>query len=196
MAEITVAAVTYGQMPWVLPSFVYSVLAQTDSRWKLIVAHDGPSIDGTREFMESIIKQFPDKVRYFETSERENCYGHNLRDLMIPMVDTEYLLLTNGDNLICHTAVSRLLASFDKGQDWDVIHFPLVHSHFKYTRFKHRFAYGCCDISQFIIKSEMAKKVGFRSREFAADGVYIEHLKTAFPNMRLLDIEDILVIHH
>lgn len=192
---ITIQAVTYKHMPHKLTCFMHNVLAQSDNNWKLIVGHDGPSEDGTKEYMTRTISGRLESIFYIESPKRENCWGHNLRADMLAMINTPYVWFTNCDNLMVYDAISILNEACRSG-NWDVIYFPIAHSHYGYEYFKRSFAYSAADMCQFIVKTELAQKVGFNDRGFAADGVFIEQLKGTYPNLKILELKSILAIHH
>lgn len=213
---VTVVAVTYGHMPFKLPSFVYQMLDQSSDRFKLVVIHDGPSSDGTREFMEQIAANYPDHVKYIETEARQHSpeepapccnhmmghgWGHYNRELGLAEVDTEWVWFQNCDNQVVPKAVEVLQGAM-LDPKVDVVWFGLVHNYMGYEAFKRDFANCACDMAQFIVRTEIARKVGFNHRCFIADGLFIEDIKKANPNLCIAEImgknqlPTILTIHN
>lgn len=191
---ITVVAVTYGQMPYKLPAFVYNILGQHLDCWKLIVLHDGPSIDGTKEFILGL--NHPD-ITYVESDIRGNCWGHQNRHTGLMMVDTPFVWFQNCDNLITYDATRYLHPHLN--DTVDLVTFPIVHSHFDYSAFYQGFAYGQMDMAQFVVRTSLAQSVGFNHRDFAADGWFIEDLKSKYPYLhnkeRSVFIPAIITVH-
>jgi len=201
---ITIVAPTYGHMPHKLPAFVHSILGQSFQRMKAIILHDGPSEDGTREFMTEIAAKYPDVIRYVETSQRQHFpeqqsgWGHYLRAMGQDMVDTPWIWHQNADNQLIFAAIEHLMwVMEDKLEDgspkWDLGYFPIIHSYFGYTPFMHWLAFSQCDLAQIIVRTEVSKKAGFNHRTFAADGHWIEDIKATHPNLRVTHLNATLV---
>jgi hypothetical protein len=181
---LTFVSVTFQQMPFILPSFVYQLLAQDNDQWKAIIIHDGLSTDGSREFMEDVVSRYPEHFTYLESPERVGNWGHKNRHTALMMVDTPWVAMTNADNQYCYAFVKHFIGDMTDGKT-DAQVFPISHSYFGYEPFYRGFGCGATDLMQFIIRTEMAQAVGFTSELHHADGVFLEALKTAFPNMRL-----------
>jgi glycosyltransferase involved in cell wall biosynthesis len=193
---LTFVAVTYHQMDrFILPSFVYNILGQTWDNWKLIILHDGPSSDGSKEFMEQIVAQYPDQVTYIESETRENCWGHQNRALGLSLVDTPWVTFTNVDNQYCWDFVHHLWGDMTNGRH-DVICFRIAHNYFGYKSFYNWFDMSQCDMMQFAVRTEMAKTAGFNHRVHEADGLFIRDLNRCFPNLRLVVHEGTYGIHN
>jgi hypothetical protein len=180
---LTFVSVTYNQMPAVLPAFVYNLLSQDWDNWKAIIIHDGPSTDGSKEFMEDICSKYP-QITYLESEERVGNWGHKNRHKGLMMVDTPWVTLTNTDNQYCHGFVHHLMGDMTSNR-YDALTWLISHSYFGYEPFYRGFGCGATDLMQFAVRTEMAQAVGFTSELHHADGVMIEDLKRCFPNMRI-----------
>ena len=56
---------------------------------------------------------------------------------------------------------------------------------------------GCIDIGSFIVKSEMAREVGFKDKSFAADGVFVEKLMERYRGkIKSAKVEQVLFVHN
>lgn len=183
-------------------SFLDSILEQTSQNFDLHIYHDGPD---DKDLKIAIYNGYfvLSNVYFHSTEERKNEYGHNLRDLGIQeQADKyEYLLITNCDNYYCPKFVEYALDRVER-TNADVIYTDMVHSHRRsdsssgsdYGFFNANFSHSMCDIGAFIVRSQLAKLVGFNSRCHDADGEFIEELKKE--NIKIEKISKILFVHN
>ena len=180
--------------------FVQSWINQSADNWRLTVIHDGPSTEFEKA-MQPLAKQMPEKIKYFCTESRFNDYGHSLRQIGIEQATGDYLLLTNADNYFIPRAVEILNVA--TGQP-DVILFDMVHSHNRpggrdlpaYSYFETSFRRNSIDISAAIVKTDKAKKVGFRDKGYAGDASYFEDILLDDPRLLVVKLPHILFVHN
>ena len=175
---IDIVAVTYGQNE-VLKCFINSIKSQTSDKWKLTIIHDGPNPELMNE-LSSEGYLVNDKVVFIQHPNRINDYGHSLRKWAVENVVTnEYLLITNADNYYTPNMVEEVLT-----RDEDLIYFNLIHSHGNrnnnnkstYGFMDSKLICGFVDMGNVVVKSNISKKVGFNSTEFAADWIYFDEI--------------------
>ena len=113
------------------------------------------------------------------------------------MVKNEYVLLTNGDNYYTPNMIEEVTKRSE-----DLIYFDLVHSH-KTPHNSNNATYGYMnselvssrvDMGNVVIKSELAKKVGFNSTDFAADWIYFNEVLELSPT--IFKINKVLFVHN
>jgi glycosyltransferase involved in cell wall biosynthesis len=192
---ITIIAVTYGHIES-LKCFINSIKSQTNDNWNLFIVHDGPN----PSLKESIINEnyLNDKINFIEHPIRTQNYGHILRKWSLENLNlSERVLLTNADNYYTPTLVDEVL-KFNE----DFIYFDVVHSHSnKSNHNKSTYGFmnthlisGKIDMGCVIVKSELAKKVGFNSISFEADWHYFEDILKTKPS--ILKINKVLFVHN
>lgn len=199
--KLEIIAVTYQQRGSALPVFIYSLVGQTSKEFKCSIYNDGPSIDGTKEFMESIITQYPDNFSYHESAERLNVHGHQNRAEGIRNSTCPILHLTNADNYQVPTFVENIINNFN---NTDALTFNTLHSYFNYCLWDNSpFAIARTDMAGFAIRSDIAKAVPFdpgrpwnKDKDFAADGHWIERIRVAYPNLKLKHLNMCLGVHN
>jgi glycosyltransferase involved in cell wall biosynthesis len=102
-----------------LKCFINSIKAQSDSRWLLHIIHDGKD-DVFHSLKDDLEKHgyLNDKVILSATEKRYNDFGHSLRDygLKNPIGDSEYIVITNGDNYYAPTLIETLHSKFPAGK--------------------------------------------------------------------------------
>jgi len=186
---IDIISVTYNQNEN-LKCFINSIKCQTNDKWRLFIIHDGPNSQ-LKDELESYGYLVPNKVLFIEHPIRKNDYGHSLRKWGVDnLASSEYLLITNGDNYYTPNMVDEVL-KIKK----DFIYFNCVHSHktpnnnnkqdYGYLDAKlHR---GWIDMGSVVLKTYLAKNVGFNSVDFAADWFYFESILKLKPSIHKID---------
>ena len=180
--------------------FVQSWINQTADNWRLKVIHDGPNAE-FMDIMQDFADAKPGQIEFFCTPTRCNDYGHTLRQIGIDQASGDYLLLTNADNYFIPKAVEYLNYAMGEG---DVVLFDMVHSHNRpggrdlppYSYFETSYQRGSIDVSSAIVRTEMAKKVGFRDRTHDGDASYFEDILLAHEGLFPLKLPQILFVHN
>lgn len=209
MKGLTVIAVTFNHSPWILEAFLASYARQTSDEWDMILLHDGSITDldsttrcsaiKTRRVVERYIKEgFP--IEYIETEKRYNDWGHSLRAIGLEKATGLYTQFQNSDNWVTPVLVEYMVGGAQNG-DMDISYCDILHSYplngkEGYNILDSRLCLNSIDMSNFIIKTELAKKVGFNHRSFAADGLFIEDVKRFKPSLKSKKIPRCLVVHN
>lgn len=190
--RLTIVVVTYNQA-LALDCLLKSLVCQTLQNFKVLVIHDGPG-PATRSVVGAYSQIHPALFEYLETSDRHNDYGHSLRAVGVDKANTEFILLTNGDNYYVPRFVEFMFEAIDR-HDLDVVFCNMVHS-YGYTFFRTRpFRYSI-DVGCFIAKTDAAKKVGFRDRSYTADATYFEDLMNASETVVVGKVDKVLMVHN
>ena len=197
LSIVTVAYKRPEQIQILLRSFV----VQTSSDWTMHIIHDGPD-----EEIETILAAFtarwPQHFSYEFTEQRYNDYGHSLRELGIQKATGEYLLITNDDNYYVPIFVEKVLgvlahSGFD-GAIVDMLHNEIDAGYHKgppYNFFDTKPEYGWADIGSVVIRTEVAKQIGWRDKSHSGDGIYINDAGNV-PGFRWAKIPQILFVHN
>jgi glycosyltransferase involved in cell wall biosynthesis len=192
---LNIIAVTYNHNES-LKCFINSIKSQTNPNWKLFIIHDGPNQSLKDELLNE--NYLTDNIDFIEHPFRTQNYGHLLRKWSLENLDlVGKVLLTNADNYYTPNLVEEVLK-----YDEDFIYFNVVHSHHNKTN-HNKSSYGFMnvllqeskiDMGCVVIKSEIAKIVGFNSISYGADWDYFEDvLKT---NPSILKIDKVLFVHN
>jgi hypothetical protein len=176
---LTVICVAYKRYQ-AIHTLINSFLCQTHDSWKLIVIHDGPD-DLMNTIMKPYTAAYP-HIQYVETKERHNDYGHSLRQIGIGMANTPSLLLTNDDNL----GLCNMIHSHNN---------PGYHIQEDYCLFNTYPKKLCIDMGCFIVRTEMAKEVGFKDKSFAGDGTFVDDIIKKF-KPRVFKSNRVLFVHN
>ncbi len=199
--KLTIGVVTYKRVDK-LRVLLSSFVAQTRKDFRVHVIHDGSHADTQR-----LIEQFRTiatfEVFYEESPIRFDDYGHSLRDMIIEKTFTEYTLLTNDDNYYVPTFVEEMMEAID-ANDLDIVYCNMIHSHVfpeskdqsNYQLLDTKAEKGRIDIGCFIVRTEIAKQVGFKDKGFDGDGTYFESCLNFSPFTTLGKIKKVLFVHN
>jgi hypothetical protein len=169
-----------------LKCLVESFLCQTNPSWRMLIIHDGPD-------MPDFLKKKPKdkRITVFNTPTRYNDYGHTLRDVGLRRIqdDSYYTLITNGDNYYAPVFVDEMCMNKE-----DLVYCNIVHNHWKYEARESAMHRRGIDIGAAVVRTDIAKKVGFPRRDFAADWFYFEEILKLNPTIR--KVNKVLFCHN
>lgn len=154
-----------------------SFLVQTKPNWELTVVHDGWGSDDIWR----VVELYDDmRIKYIQSEIRNQQYGHpNRKQFLIDLEaePTDYVLLTNDDNYYVPILIDEILKVANP--NIGMIYWDTVHSHFGYTVLKSIIKVDHIDIGSFVVRADIAKKVGFNNFAFNGDGYYAEECAKA-----------------
>jgi hypothetical protein len=139
------------------------------------------------------------KIFYQETPTLMGEFGHPNRRMMLQNLAgacDDYVLITNDDNYYVPAFVEYFLK--EAKSDVGMLYCNTIHSYIKYdimfTRVKECFI----DMGCFVVRSDVAKAVGFNQTNHSADGVYAEACARYCQEHRLkiIYIDKSLFIHN
>jgi hypothetical protein len=142
-------------------------------------------------------------IRYYESEERLDCWGHQNRAFGLEKALGGFVSFQNADNEVLPGAFKEMLSKA-KETSSDVILSDLKHSYFSYMVLVSHFAINYCDMCNFIIRADLAREAGFfpkgdkwdKTTDFAADGHFIERVKTTKKDLLVTKIPKVFFIHH
>lgn len=180
---LDILTVTYNQEKE-LPCFLHSLNCQTRRDFRVVVMHDGIPVDTDKFWMMGSDTEL--KIERALLSDRRNDWGHTLRATMLSMyLENPYVLLTNADNYYMPRFVEYMLKRFEDDKEVGVVYCNAVHSHphpnnnpshMDYGVFQANFAPCQCDIGEIIVRSDIARAVGFKHRHRDADASWIQDI--------------------
>jgi glycosyltransferase involved in cell wall biosynthesis len=198
---LTIVCVAY-RRPQSIQVLLHCFLAQTSQNFRLLVIHDGPDAEMS-VLLSEYTSRYPDRIEYIFTETRYDDYGHSLRQLGLEQVSTPFVLFTNDDNYYVPVFVQTVLAvAHDKNAD--IVLYDVVHSHENagdtiappYSVLITEPRMNRFDVGAGVFRTELARAVGWRSRGFAADGVFIEDVLAFKPDVKIEKIDQVLFVHN
>jgi len=203
--DITIVCVAYKRYTQI-PVLIHSFLCQSLQNWKLHIIHDGYD-----QKMDELLQPYQEKypqIHYEFTPSRHNDYGHTLREIGIQKADTEFILITNDDNYYVPEFLKLMFREISARQ-LDMVLCDMVHSHLSGgdgSKVYNADQYGCLstfpkkfmiDIGCFIVRTELAKRVGFKDKSFIGDGTFVEDLIAgAGDSMKIGKLRKVLFVHN
>lgn len=192
---VDIIAVTYGHNES-LKCFINSIKSQTNSNWRLFIIHDGSNHELKYDLTQN--GYISHNIQFIEYPERTGSYGHFLRKWGIEnLIENEYVLITNCDNYYTPNMVNEVLS-----RNEDLIYFDCVHSHTtnmnhnnsSYGHMNCKLVANKIDMGCVVVKTKLAKSVGFNSNGFSADWDYFNSILHLNPTISKID--KILFVHN
>lgn len=183
MGKIKILVVAY-QRALPLQILINCFLIQTDKNWEMHIIHDGP----TPEDVKNIIPVDP-RIIFYESTRRLKNYGHPNRRYMLKTVNAgpnDFILITNDDNYYVPEYVNYMRRAASVGVG--IVYHDCIHNYYSYAVLPAKMQTNHIDMGSFIVRADVAKKVGFTSDAFHADGIYAEAC-AAYCNQNNLRIE-------
>ncbi len=201
MKRLFIGVVAY-QRPEAIHVLLRSLFVQTDQDFFCKVYHDGydPKIE---LILRAYREEYPEQMDYEFTSKRYNDFGHSLRQMAINDAKGEYLLITNDDNYYVPVFVQNMM-SRAKVDDSDLVICDMVHSYDRpgarnqipYNFFQTSPSLGNIDIGAMIVRTEIAKEVGWRDMTAIGDGTYCNDVVASKAQIRISKVPQILFVHN
>lgn len=181
--------------------FIACMKLQTDPRWRCQLINDGPDPEA-RAIVEPLIAN-DYRFSWDESPERANCWGHNLRVIGLEATTTPYWGTQNADNYLMPAFVETILGAM-VGEPYTVCIYPCVHN---YPNVNGRpgppwqvllvsLRRNRCDAGTIVVRTELARKVGWRSLDANSDGDFVDDVRRSLPAPRIRQLEEILVVHN
>lgn len=124
------------------------------------------------------------------------CCGHNTREAGIEAATGDWIYLTNSDNFLCHGWYHSLVQCLQP--DYGIVYWDIVSNLWQWQARSARMEWGAIDLSSLIVRSEIAKQVGFPFRNYDGDWDYIDACWSLCKanNLRSVHICEVLSVHN
>jgi len=217
MSKVTVICTIYNTFPEVIGS----MMCQTYQNWCLLLIHDGPNSTNLKQLVEAINDP---RIKYIETPERKNDWGHPIRKMALENIDTlspntDYIVVTNADNhLVPHyleylvegfvegiiaTFCSQFIHSYPSPQKLDIIEneqkvYPrnITWGVYKYGIIDTRLRLGYIDCACAMIKKEAAVESGWKDMSHSSDWTYFNRIIQKYGEHKWKMVRGCLVTHN
>jgi hypothetical protein len=182
--------------PLDLKRLVYDFLLQTNESWTLKIIHDGKPPAGMKKFIDSL---HDPRIEFDYTRKINGYWGHPNRAMMLEALEgdpDDYVLITNDDNQYVKSFIEIFLRRCHKQVGF--VYCNTIHNYFDYDILPTRVKVGKIDMGSFIVKLDIAQKVGFNHTVEVADGIYAEECASECLRQHLIiaPINKALFIHN
>lgn len=174
------------------PILPYCLVNQTDPDWQLLMAHDGPNDKYTR-----LVEELNDpRIELYFTKERLGNWGHPIRQMLFNNIpaNTDYLVVTNGDNYYINGFVAQVHNAFDA--DTDMVYCDCLHNYEDWNVMYTDLHMGQIDCGCVAVRYHIAKEIGWKSNANEADWHFISEIIDKVGLERCRKINKILFVHN
>jgi hypothetical protein len=206
MKLLDIVAVTYNHGRK-LNIFCDSLLEQYVplDEWHCTILHDGSllsrdaqaniSSQDTQSRMQKYIDEYPDNFSVVFNAERTNIWGHDLRDLGLQQASALYVHITNVDNQYNYGWLQRVHPALRR-EGPDLLLWNISHSYREFELFVPELRGGQIDFCNYIMRTSIAKELGFPWRNFEADSAHISEFVSRYPSAKVHRMPAIFSTHN
>lgn len=188
--KVTVIATIYDSYPQIISS----LLLQTHKNWQLYLIHDGPASDSVKSVIPS-----DERIKFIESVQRKGNYGHHLRQWALQDFDlADYVLITNADNYYPTVSLEYLVKGFKRSHTAVATYCTeMTHSYKAWQTIQCKLIRGFLDCGGVMIKSSIAKEVGWRDIEsHSADWNYFQDIASKYSWTNFIPVKGNLLTHN
>lgn len=192
MPKILFVAPIYNYEPILVPA----LRLQTCANWELILVHDGPNRTGVASALSTLNDH---RIRYYETLQRYDDWGHSLRAIALERIATEpisgdFIVVTNADNYYCPDFIYQMVSAFRA--DVVATYCRMSHSHQHWAVIDSKLQHARIDCGCVMVRRDALLAVGWKSRDYSADWVCIAELVERFGVDAFVKIDNVLFVHN
>lgn len=175
---------------------IYDFLLQTNPNWTLNIIHDGPAYQD----LVLLVESFKDpRITFQSTPQVNGFWGFPNRRKMIQEIQgepTDYILCTNDDNQYLQVFAEYFINQCNS--DVGMVYCNTLHSYMAYDVLHTEVRSHHIDMGSFIVRMDVAKKVGINHQHEQADGSYAEECATECTGrgLRIVQINKALYVHN
>ena len=188
--------VTAFNRPTDLKRLIFDFILQTNKEWGIRIIHDGEPPVGIVSFIYSLKDK---RISFSNTASVNGFWGHPNRRLLLEQTKgapDDYVLITNDDNQYVKSfwEIMRRQCKPDTG----MIFCNTIHNYFDYEILNTEIKVGHIDMGSFIVRLDVAQKVGFNHTAEVADGFYAEECAAECKSrkLKIVPVKKALFIHN
>lgn len=175
---------------------IYEFLLQTNPNWTMSIIHDGPASQDIVLLVESFKES---RITFQSTPQVNGFWGFPNRRKMVQEIqgsDNDFILCTNDDNQYLQVFIEYFINQCKS--DVGMVYCNTLHSYMDYN-ILHTEVRSChIDMGSFIVRMDVAKKVGFNHQHEQADGSYAEECaaECRARGLKIISINKALYVHN
>ncbi len=203
------------------PEIVGSLINQTYKNWELLLIHDGPNSTGLRKVIDVIGDK---RIKFIETEERKQQWGHPLRNWALQNIDTlapntSYICIGNADNHIVPHFSEFMLGGFENPYILAVFCSQFIHSYdssqkvtilennqrscgninweiYKYGIIDTRLQLGYIDSNCVVMRKDIAVESGWEDFSHSSDFTFFKRVIDKYGIDRWKSVRGTLLVHN
>jgi hypothetical protein len=188
--------VTAFERPVWLKRLVLDFILQTNASWEMHIIHDGPILKEVADFITGLNDS---RIELIITPQVNGFWGHPNRSAMLNKIKGDpgdFVLITNHDNQYVPAFIEIFRAHSNAQVGF--IYCNTIHNYFNYDILLTQVRVGHIDMGSFIVRLDVAQKVGFKHNVEVADGMYAEECagECRRLGLRIVSINKALFIHN
>jgi hypothetical protein len=188
--------VTAFNRPLDIKRLIFDFLLQTNNNWTLHIVHDGPMLKEVADFIGALKDP---RIELIITQQINGFWGHPNRGMMLDHLKgdpDDYVLITNDDNQYVKSFIEIFRSHCTPSVGF--VYCNTIHNYLRYDILQTKIRVGAIDMGSFIVKFDVAKKVGFRHNVEVADGIYAEECADycVKKKLKIVGINKALFIHN
>jgi len=176
-------------------------LIQTCPDWTLHIIYDGEAPQRIMDIVEPFISgnRKDERIRFYCSEERYQNYGHPNRRSMLQSIKcdpNDFILMQNDDNYMIPRTIEFIQNVIKPNTG--IVYWDTVHSHMDYYVHISELKENFIDMAAFAVRADVARRTGFNSDHFSADGRYAEECVGTCRSMglQIIKIKKPLLIHN
>jgi len=175
-----------------LASLLHALAAQTWSRWRAIVVHDGPDPGGRAQ---AVLAAFDDpRATLVVTDVREGRHRHRWRRETALSTGGDYLGMMNDDGWYAPVYFEALLSKLSATAP--LAYCNCVHSHKMWAPLQTAPRTGSIDVGGWLAARQLVPRTPWPGEDFNADGRYVEAMVAAARPLKAVKVESTLFVHN
>jgi len=181
------------------PQIISSLICQLYKNWEMVLIHDGPNETGLKDFITD------KRIKYIETKERGGKWGHPLRQWALKevkegrmAVDSDYIVITNGDNYHMPEYCSYMLEGFTNNPEAVAVYCSdMIHNYVHWNVIPCSPKLGYIDCAGVMVRKDVAGSIGWRDIEsHSSDWTYFEDIIKKHGIGSFIKIPGCLLVHN
>lgn len=177
------------------PQIISSLICQTHQNWELLLIYNGPCDNN----LPQIVKGAEDKrITFIEYPVATGKWGHVLRQWALKEKELgAYTVITNADNYYVPTFIEYMLKGFKPHTAVATYCSQMTHSYKAWEVINVRFERGYIDCGGVMVKSDIAKEVGWRDTDgHSSDWTYFEDIASRYHSRNFIPVKGNLFVHN
>ena len=172
----------YNDYPMTIPA----LFCQTHENFEIILVHDGPVTGSDAQHLRAF--SYDPRLKIYSTVKPGNDWGHRAREYGIQFLSPEskYVVFGGVDNYYMPEFIEYLIKPMETDPEREFLpgvvatYCDCLHNIRRWDKMSCEIRMGLIDCGNFMTRTEYARAVGWKYRDYEADWKYIQDLQRLF----------------